>query len=146
MVPRGSDGYAQHLRGNALAGNQTQINCLEGSYADHYTTEISWLPRQFFSIYQTTATVFAKSLLYLFICLSPRRSHHNSANVNFFLSFHFMMMKIMGLGPYKLHCTLNFDFEALMMQYKICYRVSSNIIDLRKRWNHTFQKMVLIMN
>ena len=23
----------------ALAGNRTRINCLEGSYADHYTTD-----------------------------------------------------------------------------------------------------------
>ena len=26
---------------NAMAGNRTRINCLEGSYADHYTT-IAW--------------------------------------------------------------------------------------------------------
>ena len=26
----------------ASAGNQTRINCLEGSYADHYTTDACW--------------------------------------------------------------------------------------------------------
>ena len=28
---------------NASAGNRTRINCLEGSYADHYTTDACWL-------------------------------------------------------------------------------------------------------
>ena len=28
---------------NASAGNRTRINCLEGSYADHYTTD-AYLP------------------------------------------------------------------------------------------------------
>ena len=27
---------------NASAGNRTRINCLEGSYANHYTTDASW--------------------------------------------------------------------------------------------------------
>ena len=27
---------------NASAGNRTRINCLEGSYADHYTTDACW--------------------------------------------------------------------------------------------------------
>ena len=27
----------------ASAGNRTRINCLEGSYADHYTTDASWI-------------------------------------------------------------------------------------------------------
>ena len=26
----------------ALAGNRTRVNCLEGSYAHHYTTNASW--------------------------------------------------------------------------------------------------------
>ena len=29
------------LEKNASAGNRTRINCLEGSYADHYTTDAS---------------------------------------------------------------------------------------------------------
>ncbi|CAM4568229.1 unnamed protein product [Leuciscus chuanchicus] len=32
-----------HTKGNALAGNRTRVNCLEGSYAHHYTTNAgSW--------------------------------------------------------------------------------------------------------
>ena len=27
---------------SASAGNRTRINCLEGSYADHYTTDANW--------------------------------------------------------------------------------------------------------
>ena len=29
------------IKKHASAGNRTRINCLEGSYADHYTTDAS---------------------------------------------------------------------------------------------------------
>ncbi len=35
---RSSASTSARAKGNALAGNQTLLNCLEGSYARHYTT------------------------------------------------------------------------------------------------------------
>ena len=32
---------------DASAGNRTRINCLEGSYADHYTTDASYVKYKF---------------------------------------------------------------------------------------------------
>ena len=32
-------GYEKKKKNTASAGNRTRINCLEGSYADHYTTD-----------------------------------------------------------------------------------------------------------
>ena len=37
LQPRVTEGVG-HTKGNALAGNRTRVNCLEGSYAHHYTT------------------------------------------------------------------------------------------------------------
>ena len=31
--------FGRHKKNIASAGNRTRINCLEGSYADHYTTD-----------------------------------------------------------------------------------------------------------
>lgn len=35
---RSSASTSARAKGNALAGNRTRVNCLEGSYAHHYTT------------------------------------------------------------------------------------------------------------
>ena len=34
-----SVGVGKKMKTDASAGNRTRINCLEGSYADHYTTD-----------------------------------------------------------------------------------------------------------
>jgi hypothetical protein len=36
------NGYYFFSKKYAMAGNRTRINCLEGSYADHYTTNASY--------------------------------------------------------------------------------------------------------
>ena len=50
-------GAARSRKNIASAGNRTRINCLEGSYADHYTTDASLFHRQTIKKYITKQPV-----------------------------------------------------------------------------------------
>ncbi len=47
-----------------MAGNRTRINCLEGSYADHYTTIASCLRRTYYNYLNTIADYIVIFILY----------------------------------------------------------------------------------
>ena len=47
----------EKIKTDASAGNRTRINCLEGSYADHYTTDAFLGDEGLFSLYTHTGKV-----------------------------------------------------------------------------------------
>ena len=66
-------------KNHASAGNRTRINCLEGSYADHYTTDAS--------LTGTVGLTVSSQLIYVSVSLDnhgPDRcayAHHHHHNM-----------------------------------------------------------------
>ena len=56
----------KNIKSAALAGNRTRVNCLEGSYAHHYTTNAHWKPIWFNSLWRVD--YFGLTLMFRDLC------------------------------------------------------------------------------